>query len=405
MAPIRSKPSNASPELGFTEKDLRSWRLLEDFRQALDQALAAQPEAVGRPSLQRFALVADYLSLFLFGLFNPIIRTARALTAATDLERVQREVSHRALSQARFSECQHLLEPELLEKVFTDLAGELVATDVADPRLRDRRWLARDGSLFGALPRMVWALYGAGKAGCANRAVRLHLSLDLVEDKPVRAQVRRGKDCERAVWKEQWQEGDAYVGDRYFGQNYRLLDQLTEKTCVYVLRLRDQAIITVEEELLVSQADRPAGVVRQAWVRLGCPQRSRSGRVRVVWVRAADGTDLVLVTNLGPEELPGELVSVLYRKRWQIEMFFRWFKCVLGCGHWLAEGPNGTAIQLYLALIASVLLQIYTGQRSSKRMHELIQLYFLGWASVQELTRGLQRELARLQKAAARKKS
>ena len=173
--------------------------------------------------------------------------------------------------------------------------------------------------------------------------MRLHLSLHLANDKPVRAQVRPGKDCERAVWQEQWQSGDAYVGDRYFGQNYRLLDELRQRGCVYVLRLREAAVITVAEELPVSPADQQAGVVRQAWARLGERPDPQSQRVRVVWVRAADGTELVLVANLGPDELPAELVSLLYRKRWQIEMFFRWFKCVLGCGHWLAEGPRGAA--------------------------------------------------------------
>ena len=42
----------------------------------------------------------------------------------------------------------------------------------------------------------------------------------------------------------------------------------------------------------------------------------RHRRVRVVRVRATDGTELVLVTNLGPAELPAELVSLLYRRRW-----------------------------------------------------------------------------------------
>jgi IS4 transposase len=394
--------AQAPTKLPFCEKDLRSWRLLDDFRQALASALIAMPEAVRRPDAQRLALVADYLSLFLFGLFNPVIRTARALTAATSLERVRREVCRRSLSQGRFSECQHLVDPQVLEHVFTDLASELANADAGDPRLRERPWMARDGSLFAALPRMAWALYGAGKAGTA-KAVRLHLSLHLVNDKPVRAQVHRGKDCERAVWKEHWQAGDAYVGDRYFGQNYRLFGELSQKTCAYVLRLREEAIITVQTQLPVTEADQKAGVVRQAWVQLGCNDRYRSQPVRIVWVQAADGKELVLVTNLDPEQLPAELVSRLYRQRWQIEMFFRWFKCVLGCGHWLAEGPRGAAIQLYLALIASVLLQLYTGRRPTKRMHELIQLYFLGWASLEELTRGLQREMARLQKAQSRK--
>ena len=201
--------------------------------------------------------------------------------------------------------------------------------------------------------------------------------------------------------KKKWQPGDASVGDRYFGQNYRLLAELSEAQCVYVLRLREAAVITVEEELPVSAADQEAGVVRQAWARLGARP---SGRVRVVWVRAADGTELVLVTNLGPEDLPADLVSRLYRKRWQIEMFFRWFKCVQGCGHWLAEGPRGAATQLYLGLIAAVRLQLYTGRRPTKRMHELIQFYCLGWATRDELTKGLQRELACLQRAAAKRK-
>lgn len=397
QAPSPQRP----PSLPFAEKELRSWRLLEDFRRALAAASSTHPDLVVRPHPARLALVADYLCLFLFGLFNPVVRTARALTAATSLERVRREVCGRALSQGYFSECQHFVAPELLERVFLDLAAGLTRSDAADPRLRDHPWLARDGSLFRALPRMAWALYGGGNAGSPNRAVRLHLSLHLADDKPVRAQVRRGKDCERAVWQEQWQPGDAYVGDRYFGQNYRLLDQMHQAQCVYVLRLREEARITVEEELPLTLADRAAGVVRQAWARLGVRP---AGRVRVVWVRAADAHELVLVTNLGPEELPGELVSLLYRKRWQIEMFFRWFKCVLGCGHWLAEGPRGAALQLYLGLIAAVLLQLHTGRRPTQRMHELIQFYFLGWATLEELTRGLQRELAHWQRAAANKK-
>ncbi|MBI5385190.1 MAG: transposase [Verrucomicrobia bacterium] len=89
------------------------------------------------------------------------------------------------------------------------------------------------------------------------------------------------------------------------------------------------------------------------------------------------------------------MVRRLYRKRWQIEMVFRWFKCVLGSGHWLVEGPGGAALQLYLGLIAAVLMQLDTGRRPTQQRYELIQFYFLGWASLEELTRGMQRELAR----------
>lgn len=380
----------------LTEKDLSRWRLVEAFQQRLAKAAATGtplPPTWSDP--QRLLQMADYLSLFLLGLLNPVVRTMRGLCRASHLERVQEDACHRPVSLGSFSEAQHLLNPELLEKVFVDLAAQVSAPSGPPSPLAQRRWLARDGTLWRALPRMHWALYGGGKAGYANRAVRLHLSLHLLDDKPVQGQVRPGKDCERAVWQEDWQTGDAFVGDRYFGENYRLLGQLEDKRCAYVLRLRDQATITVEEELPVNPADQAAGVVRQAWVRLGCRTRYQSGRVRVVWIQTPEHS-LALVTHLDPEQLPAELVSLLYRKRWQIELFFRWIKCLLGCRHWLAESPEGVTIQVYLALIAALLLQLYTGQRPTRRMMELIQFYLLGVATLDELWTGLQEEKERL---------
>ena len=62
----------------------------------------------------------------------------------------------------------------------------------ADPRLGLVDWTARDGSLFAALPRMSWALYGAGRSG-THKAARLHLNYRVLSGKPVRAQVTEGR--------------------------------------------------------------------------------------------------------------------------------------------------------------------------------------------------------------------
>ena len=129
---------------------------------------------------------------------------------------------------------------------------------------------------------------------------------------------------------------------------------------------------------------------RAAWVTLGCQARYRSIRLRVVWVQTEKEV-LRLVTNLGPEELSAGEVALLYKERWRIELFFRWLKCSLGCQHWLAESPQGVALQIYLALIAALLLQRYTGRAPTKRMLELIQFYLLGVASLDELCTGLER--------------
>ena len=91
------------------------------------------------------------------------------------------------------------------------------------------------------------------------------------------------------------------------------------------------------------------------------------------------------MTNLGPEELSAADLALLYKRRWQEELFFRWLKCILGCRHWLAESPQGAAIELYLALIAALLLQLYTGLRPNRRLMEMIRWYLMGQAMLDEL--------------------
>jgi hypothetical protein len=380
----------------FTESDFHHWRLMEEFGATVEAVFGKCSLHPSFKDPERRLSAGHYLSLYLFGLFNPVVRTMRGLCQASQLQRVQEEICGSAVSLGSFSEAQHLLDPRLLEEVFGELSKRKPSA-ARDARLGQWEWLARDGSLFRALPRMAWALYGAGKAGAPNRAVRLHLSLNILEDQPQYAAVRPGAHCERKVWREQWVTGQAYVGDRCFGQEYKLFEQLQAKGCAFVLRLREQqTVINPEQELEVSPADRQAGVLRQAWARLG--RRVQSVRVRVVWIQTKDNSPLILVTNLTPEQLPAELVSQLYRARWKIEMFFRWVKCILKCRHWLAESPSGVVIQMYLALIAALLLQFYIGRKPNQRMMELLQWHQLGYASQAEVQRGLERERQRILK-------
>ncbi len=391
---MQSKTGRRPPDI--TEQDLSRWRLVEAFQARLANAVERRPLAPSWAHAQRTLKYDDYLSLFLFGLFNPVVRTLRGLSAASRLTRVQREICTRPVSLGSFSEAQALLDPKLLPEVFAGLSQELAGRST---EASSRRWLIQDSSLFEALPRMYWALWR--RQGQAQAQVRLHLSLDMTSGSPARASVTPGRVCERAAWRGHWQRGDGYVGDRYFGEDYGLFQELTEAGVVFVVRLREEAAITELEELELSATDRQAGVIRSAWVQLGHRASCRTGRLRVVWVQIP-GEVLVLVTNLATNELSAAEVALLYKQRWQIELFFRWIKCVLGCRHWLAESPRGTAIQLYLALIAALLLQLYNGERPNRRMFELIQFYLLGVASLEELSAGLQRERDAL---ARRKKS
>lgn len=374
-------------EREISVEDLKNWDLLERFLEVLLR-LAPKHQAKLHPTFadrRRKLGYAPYLAMFLFGVFNSTVLTMRQLCALSELAKVQKLLGIGKVSLGSFSATQRLIDPDLLKHVFEHLVEQLPASGKADPRLAHLPLLAQDGSLWRALPRMFWADYGVGPRGEA-KGVRLHLRFNILKDAPEDAQITCGKGCETDALREMLLPGQTTVGDRFYGHDYKLFREIDQARAFFVFRIHDQAVVNVEEDLPITPEDAAAGVVRHAWVRLGATEKLRSMRVRLVEVRR-DGQHLLLVTNHAVAELSAELVAVVYRRRWSIELFFRWIKCILGTRHFFAESPEGVAIQLYLALIASVLLQLFTGTRPTKRVMELIQMYFMGWATAEELAR------------------
>jgi hypothetical protein len=384
---LRQPPAEAK----IVETDLRHWRVLQEFAQALQRAAAKLEINLAPTEAERKLSQGRYLGLFLFGLFNPVIESMRGLCAVTSLARVQQEVSGARVSLASFSEMQHVIDPALLHEVFKDLAGRAPAHAQPDPALAKMKLIAQDGSLWPALQRMAWAEYGVGRDGQA-KGVRLHLRFNLAEGKPEELKVQRGKSCERRALRDLCQPGQVNVGDRYYGEDYKLFADVAAKDACFVFRARESAVLHAEEERPLTPEDRAAGVVRHVWATLGATAARRSIRLRVVEIRTPQH-HLFLVTNLPEEQASAALVGLIYRKRWDIELFFRWIKCILGCRHFFAESPQGVALQLYLALIASLLFQYYTGRRPNKRMMELIHFYLMGWVEGDELVALLQKQM------------
>ena len=377
--------------------------MIADFQGRLEAACGSRGVTGSFADGRRKLSMESYLGLFLFGLLNPVVRTMRALCEASDLERMGRDVCDRAVSLGSFSEAQAVVDPELLKAVFEDLAGEVNAGKSHGHDVKFAQamhWQIVDSTLWEALPRMQWAQWR--RQGSTQNAVRLHVGLHLLNDHPVTAEVTEGKVCERNAWRKKWEPGAGYIGDRNFGEDYKIFQELDDLGCSFVLRLRECAALEIEQELTVEAADARAGVIRSAWAYLGCKKKYRSQRVRLVWVDTGKET-LILVTNEKATELSAELVAELYRRRWQVELFFRWIKCILGNRHWLAESEQGVSLQVYLALIGALLLQLHGNVRPSKRMMERLQLYLMGMATLEELSAGIERERARIEKRAKTK--
>jgi hypothetical protein len=277
---------------------------------------------------------------------------------------------------------QQVVEPELLAGLLREMSAEALPV-FGDDRVRQqvKELIANDGTLLPALPRMAWALWQNPQ----NRAGKLHLEFSVWRQVPVEFTVTNGNTSERAVWKSKLRLGACYVNDRNYSHDYGLIGDVQKAGAWFVLRLHNNAILTpLGPARPLSEADRQAGVVEDLPVRLGSDPGGPEGRlVRV----EADGHTFLLFTNL--QNLEAELVSLIYRYRWQIELFFKWIKCVLGCRHWMAESIEGMTLQIYCALIASVLLVLWTGRKPTKRQWEALQLYWIGYIDLEELVRSL----------------
>lgn len=369
----------------LTEAQLGQWKLLKAFQRRLTRHLARRPQTPTEADARRTLFAGPYVSLLLFGLINPVIKTTRALCAASRFGRVQAESGGPPVSLASFSAMQQVVEPELLAGVLREMSSEALPV-FGDDRVRQhvQELIANDGTLLPALPRMAWALWQNPR----NRAGKLHLEFSVWRQVPVEFTVTDANTSERAVWKSKLRKGACYVNDRNYSHDYGLIGDVQKAGASFVLRLHNNAVFTpLASARVLSEADRQAGVVQDIQVRLGSDPDGPEGRL--VWVEA-DGHSFLLFTNL--DDLEAELVALIYRYRWQIELFFKWIKCVLGCRHWMAESMEGMTLQIYCALIASVLLVLWTGRKPTKRQWEALQLYWVGYVSLEELTEVLRIE-------------
>ena len=349
----------------------------------------------------------QYLCLILFYFFNPILTGLRSIQIASQLEKVQNVLGIKSTSLGSFSEAGQVFDHSLLPPIIMQLAQKAIPQET-DPRLKDleKILVAVDGSLLPALPKMLWALW----LDEDHKAAKLHLELDLLKGVPTQASLTDANQNEKTILRKKLSSGKIYVLDAGYAQ-YSLLEDILKARSSFVCRLRDNAVWETLSENELSPEDRNAGIQRDLIGRLGSkikqdelctpvriieihhvdplPRRrpSRVSSKKTFRTHTGDYT-LLIVTDL--LELPAELIALIFRFRWQIELFFRWFKCILKCQHFLSLSQNGLAIQLYCALIASLLISLWSGHKVGKRTYEMLCLHMQGWASDQELERHLE---------------
>jgi len=346
----------------------------------------------------------QYASLFLLYFLNPTLTSLRSLQQASGLRNVQKKLGLKRTSLGSLSEASHVFDPALLAKIVQELAGRAQAEDAMErpPGVAEElEILAVDGSLLRALPRMLWAKW----LDADHCAAKLHLQFDVIKGIPKSARVTEGNGNEKKALEADLEPNKLYIEDRgYVG--YAHFNAIRQARSSFVCRVKESIVVDeIVTERALSEADLKARVIFDRVVRLGggkltapvrlikihveCPVQCGPWRPRSRMARkkprkyAPKAYDIVLVTDR--MDLSAEAVAMLFRYRWTIELFFRWFKCILGFSHLLCESRAGVEILVYCALIVSLLITLWTGRKPTKRTLEMIQLYFQGWAEWDEV--------------------
>jgi hypothetical protein len=357
----------------------------------------------------------QYVTLVLLYLFNPMIDSVRALQEAAAVEKLAGQLGVGRFSLGSFSESVRVFEPQKLREVIRQLAGELKpAAAAADPRLKahlKHTLTVADGTVLDAIAKVAEAFWLKFKDGTPKHAWKLHVEFEVDSFCAVEAELtdarNSGHSDEKQVLRKKLKAGHCYVTDRWFSQ-FTLFNEINAIGSSYVCRGKENSTFEVVEERLLSDADLAAGVVRDAVVKMGLsskPQDKPDHPMRIVIIEAEPHEKrggrkgktagagnkgiIVLVTNL--LDVPAEIVALIYQYRWTIEVFFRFFKQTLGCRHLLSQRVEGIQIQMYCAVIACMLINLWTGRKPGKHMVNMLAWYFMGVATLAEVQAFLDR--------------
>lgn len=218
-------------------------------------------------------------------------------------------------------------------------------------KLRIRRKLfALDSSLVSlCLSAFPWARYRKRKG-----AIKLHTLLDLNGSLPVFACVSEGKTHDaRAARRIPLPNDSLLVIDRAY-IDYVWLKSLLDRGVRFITRLKKNAAYRVVGR---RKADRTSGILCDQTILLTGPitkNKYPEPLRRIAYRDPETGKRLVFLTNdftLAPLS-----VAKIYKARWQIELFFKWIKQNLKIKTFLGTSANAVQTQIWIALIAYLVL-------------------------------------------------
>jgi Transposase DDE domain len=379
------------------EKDIRGLKYFDQLAPLLERLhdVGCERDRAGNRSLH----YDQYCMLILLFMFNPVVKSLRGLQQASELKNVQKKLGCPRTSLGSLSESVSVFDPEPLKEIIAEL-GEQLQPIGRDPRLKDIRNTAMlvDGTVLAILPHLTEAsLMPTHADGRVKWKLHTHFEVDRFVPRRIDVTPEGGgENDERSVLERTIESDRTYVMDRGYAK-FALFNRIVTAHSSYVCRIRDNSVYETLEERPISPEARAERVIGDKLISLGSDSNSErpDHRVRLITIAAkphqkttkapGPGCDGIIRIATNLLDVPAEVIALLYHYRWTIEIFFRFFKQILGCRHLLSGSRKGIEIQTYCAIIACMLISLWTGRKPTLRTYEMICWYFIGVATLEEL--------------------
>ncbi len=199
-------------------------------------------------------------------------------------------------------------------------------------------------------------LFDWAKSTSTKGAIKLHLRLDHTGYIPNYLVITDGKQSDvKTAWKFPYEAGSITVFDRGYNE-YELYYHIEKSAAFFVTRLKKDAHFKVITKLVLSK-DSDSDIISDSIIQLtgtGAKEAYR-GNLRLIITKDTEGRKVRFLTN--NFELSTNIISEIYRERWKIELFFKEIKQNLKIKKFVGTSLNAVLTQVYVALIASLLLK------------------------------------------------
>jgi len=211
-----------------------------------------------------------------------------------------------------------------------------------------------DSSALSATSSMGFAKHRQNKNG-----FKLHVAIDN-NNIPQPIVLKNGKSSDKKSLKWAIKEGFVHIFDRGYN-DYSQFEWIQNKNGYFVTRALQNIRYTKIRQKKVGRKQKEKGIISDKIIEVITDKKLKTTFImRMVTFKFIDsrGTEQIFsfLTNL--IDVRSDVISELYKERWNIEVVFYWIKTYLEISHWLSRSKNGVLIQIYVSLIAYLMVKL-----------------------------------------------